>query len=67
MRKLYQFCSLHKMYMKFEKTASGRLYPWSRRMCGLRCHSERDDDYGNFNVTSGSRTTVVVAWSVTPD
>ena len=67
MRKLHKFCSLRKMYMKCKKSASGRLYPWSRRMGGFRCHSGRGGDYGNSNVTSGSRTPVVVAWSVTPD
>jgi len=59
-RKLHKFCSFGKMYMKFKKSASGRLYPWSRRVGGFRCRSGRGGDYGNTNVTSGSRTWVLL-------
>jgi hypothetical protein len=54
-----------KMCMKLKKSASGRLYPWSRRLGGFRSLSGRGGDYGNSNVTSRSRTPVVAAWSVT--
>jgi len=60
-RKLHKFCNFRKMYMTFKKSASGRLYPWSKRLGGFRCHSGRGGDCGNSNVTFGSRTPVVVA------